>query len=325
MGSREPLVPHGDLRAIYSLDDAGVDEAQSANRCKQLLGLLSRFTQHHGSALRRSAVGPLLSEAGITWHGEYGCAMMFLDSLGSCTEPRVHVYLVAIDAWRFSVHSNIKTSHEWTSSTDGSSVVLHAGSVPTRLQCQFLADFNRAFAKATAKKGDQRSAAGDAQGHQKTPSFIWAVLQDVLGKLQDGTLKVTQPPGALTDVGLHTGGKPRNTCWPLVAAAFEFLAARRSKDGGLRREFWAAFDVWVLEQVVKDFKAPLSSTGVDMGMKILQHATRKLAVMADEDRDVSQLKRRCQQMKKCIDELATATQEVSLLLTIDERRHLPPT
>ena len=48
-----------------------------------------------------------------------------------------------------------------------------------------------------------------------TPSFVQAVVQDALA----GTDGPTHPArGGLTDVGLHTGGQPRATAWPLARA-----------------------------------------------------------------------------------------------------------
>lgn len=61
-------------------------------------------------------------------------------------------------------------------------------------------------------RGNKRNAARNEQGHQKTPAFVYALLQQVV---QQSSERV-QPQGCLSDVGLHTGGRPRGTCWPLV-------------------------------------------------------------------------------------------------------------
>eukprot|EP00965_Chrysotila_dentata_P122483 4047930-Pleurochrysis_carterae.AAC.1 len=68
-----------------------------------------------------------------------------------------------------------------------------------------------AMRAAERKEGEKRSAANNQQGHQKTPAMIKAVLTDALR----GTPGQTAPRGGCTDVGLHTGGLPRNTMWPL--------------------------------------------------------------------------------------------------------------
>lgn len=57
------------------------------------------------------------------------------------------------------------------------------------------------------QKDDKRSAASNARGRQLTPTFIEAVLRDVLNDpgAKPGERAVTNPRGGLTDVGRHTG------------------------------------------------------------------------------------------------------------------------
>ena len=62
--------------------------------------------------------------------------------------------------------------------------------------------------KAQERKGEKRSAAGNRQGHQKTPAMVEAIVQDALAGRADGE---TPARGGFTDVGLHTGGHARNT------------------------------------------------------------------------------------------------------------------
>jgi hypothetical protein len=55
-------------------------------------------------------------------------------------------------------------------------------------------------------------------GFQRTPSFILAVIKDSLLQVQQqlSCKQESMPKGGFTDVGLHTGGMPRATAWPLV-------------------------------------------------------------------------------------------------------------
>jgi hypothetical protein len=56
-------------------------------------------------------------------------------------------------------------------------------------------------------------------GFQRTPAFILAVIKDALVQLQPQqgcSRQDSMPRGGFTDVGLHTGGMPRATAWPLV-------------------------------------------------------------------------------------------------------------
>ena len=85
--------------------------------------------------------------------------------------------------------------------------------------------FNEIFTEALSRKRDQRSAAGNEQGHQKTPAFILALLKQAV----QNNGKTFKPKGGFTDNGLHTGGKPRNTSFPLVGSLFEFRLTHASK------------------------------------------------------------------------------------------------
>lgn len=76
------------------------------------------------------------------------------------------------------------------------------------------ADLLRGLASAVreAQGCSDRSAAGGKAGHQKTPAFIHASLAHIM----QGGLNMVHPRGCFADVGRHTGGEPRSTCWPLV-------------------------------------------------------------------------------------------------------------
>ena len=95
------------------------------------------------------------------------------------------------------------------------------------------------LSKAAERKGDKRSAAGNEQGNQKTPAMIQAVLQDALAKREEG---VTPPRGGFTDVGLHTGGLPRNTSWPLVRAVLQSVL-----EPTFYRHAMAQMQLWLAE------------------------------------------------------------------------------
>jgi hypothetical protein len=102
------------------------------------------------------------------------------------------------------------------------------GAVPAEHHAGFLRTLQDLLRKAEARKGDNRSAAGGKQGHQKTPAFVHALALQALeitiaeGEAGCGSndeadeVEPRQPRGGFTDVGLHTGGTPRDTAWPLV-------------------------------------------------------------------------------------------------------------
>ena len=76
------------------------------------------------------------------------------------------------------------------------------------------------------RHGDKRSAAGGKQGHQRTPAFIHAILKQSLDN--NTSSDEMQPLGGLTDVGLHTGGEKRDTCYSLVRSVFQWFLDQAS-------------------------------------------------------------------------------------------------
>lgn len=67
-----------------------------------------------------------------------------------------------------------------------------------------------------------RSAADGKQGHQRTPAMIEALLKDAKAAVDGEKQRLDHNPGGgFTDVGLHTGGTPRDTAWPLVREVFQ--------------------------------------------------------------------------------------------------------
>ena len=94
---------------------------------------------------------------------------------------------------------------------------------------RFNKEFDNALLKASSRRGNSRSAASNVQGHQKTPAFIEAVLKSTLSELKSDATKQQPkertPRGAFTDVGLHTGGKPRDICWSLILSTLQFMVS----------------------------------------------------------------------------------------------------
>lgn len=108
--------------------------------------------------------------------------------------------------------------------------MLHCGQLPAGLLQAFHSTLAAVLAKAKKRKGDERSAAGGHQGHQKTPAMIRALALQALEQLAAGEgakVKERVPQGGFTDVGLHTGGQPRDTAWPLVREVFKVRCGRR--------------------------------------------------------------------------------------------------
>ena len=152
----------------------------------------------------------------------YGCTLLAFHRLGAAREPLAHLHLLGLDEWAMDLHmsnggnSYDSTSLEWKD--------LCCGSVPVNR----LDDFDKLVALYLSKVqklvGDDRSAAGGEKGHQKTPACIEGIIKDACKDINSGnpvddeSKSTSLPRGAFTDVGLHTGGRKRETAWPLARA-----------------------------------------------------------------------------------------------------------
>jgi len=232
----------------------------------------------------------------------------------------------------------------------GDYVLLHVGRADMDSLKAVRCRFRKELKMAQSKTGDERSSGRNNEtGHQKTPAFIVAVLENVLiwaaerefasvaddamgnmdeenmpdkavyedneeekteeeddddeGEESDeddddeGPEKITanhQPRGGVTDVGLHTGGLPRNTAWPLVVATLHYFASKRCGTTS------AAFDPFQFAQSLIVFHlynlsalwnaadeaaVPATPQGVvfyNRMVTILRHAGRRAAALTDK-------------------------------------------
>lgn len=139
-------------------------------------------------------------------------------------------------------------------------------------------DVNKRLEKATKIKGNARSAENSKQGHQRTPSFILALLQDALAKTKK---PVRQPRGGFTDVGLHTGGESRATGWPLASSVSRFVVEQL---GACHVDYEIIIAEWELALLEASLASPqippISLT------RMLESVTWRGAVLADADNDM---------------------------------------
>jgi len=118
--------------------------------------------------------------------------------------------------------------------TEDSASLQVVGELPEDLLEDFQAEITTRLSEASELKGGNRSAVNGAESHQKTPSFLRSLLQNAIQTVvnrqaipdkgedlpdRDAEKQLDKAPqGGFTDVGLHTGCKPRHTTWPLVCA-----------------------------------------------------------------------------------------------------------
>lgn len=159
----------------------------------------------------------------VTWFGEYGCAL--LSTVANVDDVKLN--LICLDQWTFSMRSGPSGRKHSAHAGNHSSVAILVGTIPLRIFPDFLDRTSFLLQRAKSRKGEKRTAAGNEQGHQKTPAMIQAIMLDALG---NSTNKSTSPRGGFTDVGLHTGGQKRNTSWPLLLAVIQTILESRGRE-----------------------------------------------------------------------------------------------
>jgi hypothetical protein len=135
----------------------------------------------------------------------YGCAIIYSDPFyGVSRVPQIAITMIALDPWKFSCSQRKDLNYVMTALCEESSY-LSVGTINADLLEDHLATFQKELKKATAK-----------HGHQRTPGFIYSILQQ--GFVPSGPLGLRSCPG-FTDVGQHSGQvPPRDTKWSLMQA-----------------------------------------------------------------------------------------------------------
>lgn len=145
------------------------------------------------------------------WLPQYGCALQ----MEMVSVSNVALKLVFLDGWEHVMHFPPRGECIHTAIPKKFSI-LNCGSVHPSLRYRLLGGLNEEIEKAKKRTGTERSAAFNEIGHQKTPQFIATLLRNVQASLTKQVREASVARGGTTDVGLHTGGRSRDTCWPLV-------------------------------------------------------------------------------------------------------------
>ncbi|KAI9339555.1 hypothetical protein DFJ73DRAFT_948089 [Zopfochytrium polystomum] len=136
----------------------------------------------------------------------------------------LQLHLCALDGWKYSPQlAQNQTVHH--SAAPSRPMVIAGETVPNESKNEILRKFDELLKNAKRRIEDDRSAAHGSQGHQRTPSFIKAILSQAVDTIfandkvgEDKLCDLHLPCGGTTDVGLHTGGLPRNTSYHLVVS-----------------------------------------------------------------------------------------------------------
>lgn len=188
--------------------------AQEHEELKRVAGFLP---SSDGEQQQEPARGDVWIEQ---WLPKYGCALQMEMTSASSITLRV----VFPDAWTHVVHF-LPGSECVHSAVPNSSGVLNCGTIHPSMKTEFMTRLTQKLAKVQKKTGVDRSAARKAIGHQKTPQFIATLARLAKARMGGPCLRSGRCEeykvavrGGTTDVGLHTGGSYRDTCWSLVQA-----------------------------------------------------------------------------------------------------------
>ncbi|KAG6583243.1 uncharacterized protein IUM83_06184 [Phytophthora cinnamomi] len=171
-----------------------------------------------------------------------------------CTKlnsAQVKLEVIFVDGWERvlhflpsgeCIHSSVPKTHH----------VLHCEVLDTQLPEEFETTFESGLHEAQQSKKAKRRATTNWLGHQKAPQFIAAVVHRSVALVNGrGDENSFVPNGGTTDVGQHTGGRPRDTCWALVKEAIE---RNLCCGNGLFRKTMSLFELSLLQSEME--KAP---------------------------------------------------------------------
>ena len=135
----------------------------------------------------------------------------------------------------------------------------------------------------------------------------------------------THPRGGFTDVGLHTGGAERGTCWPLVREVHRHLLSfgqtSCADPDGLQRRFVAQFELWMTERQCETVVAALSQPPegsappfdnsavlVDSVVQMLETTVSSASSMVADGYNLPGFEMRCERVLQRLNEATTARQ-----------------
>ena len=232
---------------------------------------------------RLNSVFEMLNTASADWYPSYGCVVLY----ESINVDTFNVSILGLDEWRFDA-SHYAVMNGGLGSSQRQRLVsakclnyslLPCGPLLKASLKAFKDELKDLISKASKRTGEKRSAGKASQGHQKTPSFIAAIVEQAL----DRSDEEYKPSGGMTDVGLHTGGLPRSTCWPLLIMSFK----HKLGNDDLLNKFLLHFYMHHLDELCakfnesigegKDFSARWISSrnNVEVTFKVLESAVLK--------------------------------------------------
>ncbi|KAE9292554.1 hypothetical protein PF001_g18668 [Phytophthora fragariae] len=191
------------------------------------------------------------------WLPMYGCAIQRT----VVNAAVVKLDMLFVDGWERTLHF-LSTGECVHSSVPKSHRLFHCVDLKTVLTAKFRDAFASTLHEAQQCERSRRSAATSELGNQKTPQFVAAVVRRAVASIT-GTADQSNslPKGGTTDVGQHTGGQPRDTCWALVQAA---IAQNLCCGQGLFRNVMVMFQLSLLRSAVRNAERVFNCGVVDV-------------------------------------------------------------
>ncbi|KAJ3321859.1 hypothetical protein HDU76_014018 [Blyttiomyces sp. JEL0837] len=282
-----------------------------------------------------------MEEGVVRWFLEYGCILV-AQRVGSDVTS---LKMVMPDAWVFQScnFSPEKSSSASFSAKSTKQSVMECGQVRSSQLDSVLKMIDSLISDAAKITGDKRSAAGDRQGHQKTPSFVRAIVEQAIG----GNKVKVLPRGGTSDVGLHIGGSARETCLPCIVAAMRFLIPSNEQ---LIIKFFAHLHLFVMDHALALYRGKLdiflhqqnrsavisddatkseevfSNTVLDNLFQILSEGCNLLSILADDGFEVQDIETKFRQgwqsIKNMVDQVSIHSVDQSKLILDEELPHL---
>ena len=247
---------------------------------------------------------------------EYGCTLLTFRELGSSIHPMAHLNLLSLDEWTMDVHMS-KGGSPYDSTSLGWKE-LYCGSVPVGRLEVLDKVIEKYLLEVQKRKGNDRSAAGGEKGHQKTPACIEAIVKDACddvnrGKtIDDESASTSLPRGAFTDVGLHTGGRERETAWPLARAIIgTFLQQYSTQTGVLKREM-LDFQRFILvnrKELPWWNQGVINKESVDLTMQMIHSTARLGTELSEGGYDINGLEKELAETREELDAEVKARDE----------------
>ena len=239
----------------------------------------------------------------VDWFPDYGCALLAVAKTGCARSCMRYLSLVGLDSWVFAIHSSPKQREHDARCHGFAEVAIHPP-----VEDEKYDDFRKAVAsQLRTREADSQKKMSKST---RTPSFVAAVLQDVLNGLE---AEPELPRGGFTDVGRHTGSERRDTVWPLLKAVFQavlnYAPSRPSQT--LAPNVIAHFLLWLVESTLDDilmtWTRDLKSANhdlIDGAMEMLDCVVRWSNPLSEAGCDTSVLCQSCVALRERLDAAA---------------------